>query len=158
VLHVHNKRWRRVIECRRFGRTTTRNFVRLVVLIDSMTTPPATEYLYTRFCSPEQPWRSELGPCSWRTRITFSGTDALAKRGREKNRAENLWRWCMRSESASSTASSTVQRAARGRGAGRARGANRTVAVASTRKKINALVSPLHRENQAVSEEMSDNV
>jgi hypothetical protein len=46
-----------------------------------------------------------------------------------------------------------VYRAARGRGAGRARGAKRTVAVASTsKKKINAQVSPLHRENQAVSE------
>jgi hypothetical protein len=48
-----------VIECRRFGRTTTRNFVRLVVLIDSMTTPPATEYLSPRFHSPEQPWRCD---------------------------------------------------------------------------------------------------
>jgi hypothetical protein len=33
-----------VLECRRFSRTTTRRFVRFVVLVDSMSTPPATDH------------------------------------------------------------------------------------------------------------------
>jgi hypothetical protein len=71
-----------VIECRRFGRTTSRNFVRLVVLIDSMTTPPATEYLHARFCSPEQAWRSDAGERNGIGAVLVANKDHIQWRGR----------------------------------------------------------------------------
>jgi hypothetical protein len=80
-----------VKECRRFGCTTTRNFVRQVVLIDSMTTPPATEYLHPRFCSPEQPWKSDAGERDAIGAVLVANKDhiqwhgrASKKRSREK--------------------------------------------------------------------------